>query len=172
MKPGTTVSIRGYSLKSANDCPGRDPYSWMLMVKKIQNAAPDATTSGKDEGWCQLHEINGEIFDQRHQTKLYTLDYFEGNQFSAIRLEILTNYSKATKKHHNDGTQLNEFTIFTDSIIKQQKVKNSNSKNVEFCGDNEKVFNDFSKLKIDQVNISVSGWTTGGTGGEHFENLF
>lgn len=50
--------------------------------------------------------------------KLYPLDYFDGNQFSAIRLEILTNYSKAFNKH-NDGTQLNEFTIYTDSIIKQ-----------------------------------------------------
>ena len=56
--------LEEYVLTSANDSPGRDPSSWVLLASNN----PDDVNS-----WVELDQAEGVTFDQRYQEKVFSL---------------------------------------------------------------------------------------------------
>ncbi|NRA46334.1 MAG: hypothetical protein HRU09_15385 [Oligoflexales bacterium] len=56
--------LEEYYLTSANDAPGRDPSSWLLLASNN----PDEVGS-----WVELSLVEGVVFEQRHQEKQFLL---------------------------------------------------------------------------------------------------
>ncbi|MFC6093302.1 GH92 family glycosyl hydrolase [Saccharothrix lopnurensis] len=71
------VAVKRYALSSANDEPGRDPRDWTLR------GSADGTT------WTALDTRAGEVFAERHQTKVYDLD--NTGAFRFYQLDITAN---------------------------------------------------------------------------------
>jgi hypothetical protein len=95
----TALRIKAFQLKSANDCPGRDPYEITVSVRR-----PDS------QEWEQLHNQSSIFFDNRFENKLFVVD--TQSEVSAFRVTINRNLAEATGNFEPSGTQLAQFTLY------------------------------------------------------------
>ena len=91
------VRIKFLQLKSANDCPRRDPYDITISVKKPGQS-----------NLTQIFEFMI-VFDERHQILDLHVDTVD--EVSTLRIEINRNYSSAIGED-DDGTQLAQVIFY------------------------------------------------------------
>ena len=60
--------IRAYGLKSANDCPVRDPKKFTFTVHDVMDERPK-----EDQDFVAVHEAEQQFFNNRWQTNIYRL---------------------------------------------------------------------------------------------------
>ena len=91
--------VRMIKLKSANDCPERDPYEIMVEVKY-----------GKDLDFHKYKQhFDDIIFDNRYDFQDF---YLEPEKYQTIRVHIIKNKSMKDYSHWGTGTQLAEFVLY------------------------------------------------------------
>jgi hypothetical protein len=93
------VTIKAFELKSANDCPGRDPYEISVSVRRPGS-----------ENYEQLFNQSSIFFDTRFETKLFLLS--TESEVSAFRVTINRNLAEATKNFDESGTQLAQLILY------------------------------------------------------------
>ena len=87
-----------YGIKSANDCPERDPYDILLYGINKSNEK------------VLLNEVYGLKFEERFMWKFFMIPNYQS--FGKYRLEISSNRNFAEKKNWGTGTQLSEISLF------------------------------------------------------------
>lgn len=94
----TPTSIKMIGLKSANDCPERDPYKVDILVEYENN-----------ENFILVETLDELDFDERHQLQDFALN-IEGK---ITALKVLIKINKAVKNgKYGSGTQLNELVLY------------------------------------------------------------
>ena len=79
------ILIRGFGLKSANDCPDRDPKHIKFMVHDVFDERPK-----KDQNYIEVFKANDQKFTKRWQTKVYRLE--RTWMVHSVKLYILENH--------------------------------------------------------------------------------
>ncbi len=64
-----------YAFTSANDAPGRDPEDWTLEA------------SGNGSDWTVIDRQDGQVFENRHQTKRFVVNSKKAYRFYRWNLE-------------------------------------------------------------------------------------
>ncbi len=107
-----------YSISSANDYDDRDPKSWVLK--------------GSNDGiaWTDLDSRDNQNFDERFQTKTYTIDESKQLPFSIFKIEF-------TDNHGGGFLQVSEIQIFgTKQEVSTQVDTGINAKWESMGGEN------------------------------------
>ena len=79
-----SVDIVAYALKSANDCPSRDPTGWTVSGRCAHNGQ-----------WVTLHHTSNVVFHGRYKWKGYVVRLPGASKLDALRFEFRFN--------NNDG---------------------------------------------------------------------
>jgi len=91
-----------YGIKSANDCPERDPHHFSFY-------------GVKDNGEkVLLDTVYGLEFEERYMWKFFNIGNTQA--FRTYLLDITANLSLGTKDNWGSGTQLSEITLFESTI--------------------------------------------------------
>lgn len=92
------LRIKMVGLKSANDCPERDPYDVNILVK-YENS----------DSFTLIEELKDLEFEERHQLQDFNI-FTEGK---ITELQVLIKINKAFKNgQYGSGTQLNELVLY------------------------------------------------------------
>lgn len=72
--------VTHYDIVSADDCPERDPFSWVLegapapqAPQAASESAPQASSAKVEAQWVPLHRCDGTTFSERRQLKTFAL---------------------------------------------------------------------------------------------------
>jgi len=95
-------AVTMFGLKSANDCPDRDPYNFSFYGVKENGEK------------ILLETINALEFEDRYQFKFFSINNTEA--FSTYLLDVTANLNVAQRNNWGTGTQLAEISLFEQTI--------------------------------------------------------
>ncbi len=91
--------IKFFQMKSANDCPNRDPYQISIQIR-----------NSEEEEFQVVGNYDNIIFEERYQVKDFNID--TGKEVNFMRIVITKNLSFAEEGHWGDGTQLAQVIFY------------------------------------------------------------
>jgi hypothetical protein len=92
--------IKFLQLKSANDCPNRDPYSFSISVSEVNDSSTYKTIASYDNL----------IFEERYQVIDFNVD--TGVKVDKLKVTIHKNKSLIESGNWGDGTQLAQLILY------------------------------------------------------------